>query len=65
MTQRKVDSIRKRLPNMSRKALQETFILFYANQMQETNYKDLALATDSRIRSLIMAALFEFEYLAK
>ena len=65
MTQRKVDSIRKRLPNMNRKKLQETFILLYADQMSQDNFKDLALATDSRIRSFIMSALYQFEYLAK
>lgn len=65
MTQRKVDSIRKRLPNMTRKQLQETFILFYSAEMEYINYKDLALATDSRIRSLIMSALYQYEYLAK
>ena len=65
MTQRKVDSIRKRLPNMTRKQLQETFILFYGAEMEHINYKDLAIATDSRIRSLIMSALYQFEYLAK
>lgn len=65
MTQRKADSIRKRLPNMTRKQLQETFILFYGAEMEHINYKDLAIATDSRIRSLIMSALYQFEYLAK
>jgi hypothetical protein len=65
MTQRKVDSIRKRLPSMTRKELQKTLILLFNCEMEEQDYKDLSLATDSRIRSNILYGLIRYEYLAK
>lgn len=65
MTQRKVDSIRKRLQNMTRKELQKTLVLLFSTEMTEQDYKDLNLATDSRIRINILYGLSRFEYLAK
>jgi hypothetical protein len=65
MTQRKVDLIRKKLSNMTRKELQKTFILLFNDEMIEQDFKDLNLATDSRIRINILYGLSRFEYLAK
>jgi len=65
MTQRKVDLIRKKLSNMTRKELQKTFIFLFNDEMIEQDFKDLNLATDSRIRINILYGLSRFEYLAK
>lgn len=65
MTQKKVESIRKRLQKMTRKELQKTLIMLFSNEMNEQDYKDLTLATDSRIRINILYGLSRFEYLAK
>jgi hypothetical protein len=65
MTQRKVDLIRKKLSDMTRKELQKTFILLFNDEMIEQDFKDLNLATDSRIRINILYGLSRFEYLAK
>jgi hypothetical protein len=65
MTQRKVDLIRKKLSDMTRKELQKTFILLFNDEMIEQDFKDLNLATDSRIRINILYGLSRFEFLAK
>lgn len=65
MTQRQINSIRNRLPKMTRKELQKTLIFFFSSEMDEQDYKDLSLATDSRIRSNILYGLIRYEYLAK
>jgi hypothetical protein len=50
---------------MSRKELQKTVILLFSNEMNDQDYKDLSLATDSRIRINILYGLSRYEYLAK
>ena len=50
---------------MTRKELQKTFIFLFNDEMIEQDFKDLNLATDSRIRINILYGLSRFEYLAK
>jgi hypothetical protein len=65
MTQKQVDTIRKRLPRMSRKSLLSTIFSLFNGELSTQDCEIIAKATDSKIRIEIMAKLMFMEYLAK
>jgi len=65
MTQKQIDSTRKRLPRMSRKSLLNTIFSLYKGELSVIDCENIAKATDSKIRIEIMAKLMYVEYLAK
>lgn len=65
MTQKQIDTIRKRLPRMSRKSLLSTIFSLFKGELSTDDCESIAKATDSKIRVEIMAKLMYVEYLAK
>lgn len=65
MTQKQIDTIRKRLPRMSRKSLLTTIFSLFKGELSQDDCESIAKATDSKIRVEIMAKLMYVEYLAK
>jgi hypothetical protein len=65
MTQKQIDTTRKRLPRMSRKSLLSTIFSLYKGELSLGDCENIAKATDSKIRIEIMAKLMYVEYLAK
>lgn len=65
MTQKQIDTTRKRLPRMSRKSLLSTIFSLYKGELSAEDYENIAKATDSKIRIAIMSKLLFTEYLAK
>lgn len=65
MTQKQIDTTRKRLPRMSRKSLLSTIFSLYKGELSAEDCENIAKATDSKIRIAIMSKLLFTEYLAK
>lgn len=65
MTQKQIDTTRKRLPRMSRKSLLSTIFSLYNGELSAEDCENIAKATDSKIRIAIMGKLLFIEYLAK
>lgn len=65
MTQKQIDTIRKKLPKMSRKSLLSTIFSLFKGELSTQDCENIAKATDSKIRIEIMAKLMYIEYLAK
>lgn len=65
MTQKQINTIRKRLPRMSRKSLLSTIFSLFRGELSTEDCENIAKATDSKIRIEIMAKLLFIEYLAK
>lgn len=65
MTQKQIDTIRKKLPKMSRKSLLSTIFSLFIGELSTQDCENIAKATDSKIRIEIMAKLMYIEYLAK
>ena len=65
MTQKQIDTTRKRLPRMSRKSLLNAIFSLYKGELSTEDYENIAKATDSKIRIAIMSKLMLIEYLAK
>ena len=65
MTQKQIDTTRKRLPRMSRKSLLSTIFSLYKGELSAEDCENIAKATDSKIRIEVMAKLMYVEYLAK
>lgn len=65
MTQKQIDTTRKRLPRMSRKSLLNVIFNLYKGELSIQDCENIAKATDSKIRIAIMSKLMLIEYLAK